>query len=205
LCSSQPRSMTRLWSLTVLVASACTPRNSTAGLSATTGNSLVSAAPNVDAARELDQNGVRSFADGRYADALAYFRAARKLGGPSSELWNAARCLERMDDLEGADRMLEEYLAQRDLLPKDRAEAQRDVLAIRSRVSSLTVATNPPGASVVVDGQQAPTPTPTSAELRPGVHTIVMRRAGYAARTVEVVARFGRPVIIALDLAGPQK
>src|ERR1700744_293062 len=58
--------------------------------------------PTVDAARELDQQGVRSFRAGRYADAIDYFRAAYRLGGPSSELWNIVRCREGMDDAEGA-------------------------------------------------------------------------------------------------------
>src|SRR5260370_13765526 len=56
----------------------------------------------VDAARELDQEGVRVFRERRYADAIRYFRAAYVLGGPPSELWNIAKCKERMDDAAGA-------------------------------------------------------------------------------------------------------
>src|SRR5258708_8006986 len=46
----------------------------------------IHAKPDVGAARELDHEGVRSFREGRFADAIRYFRAAHRLGGPSSEL-----------------------------------------------------------------------------------------------------------------------
>src|ERR1019366_5558773 len=80
--------------------------------------------PNLEAARELDQQGVRAFRDGRFSDAIRYFLSAYRLGGPSSELWNVARSRERMDDAETAAGAIEQYLAQRDLTSQDRAEAE---------------------------------------------------------------------------------
>src|SRR4051812_2708770 len=56
----------------------------------------------VESARELDQQGVASYRAGRFADAMAYFRAAYAQGGPPSELWNIIRCREALDDAEGA-------------------------------------------------------------------------------------------------------
>jgi len=196
--------MTRLPTIALLAVGACTPR-ADGGVKVGGAELLLYARPDVGAARELDQEGVRSFAGSRYADALAYFRSARTLGGPPSELWNIARCLERLDDPEGAARTLDEYLAQRDLPPADRVEAQREVVAIRARTSALTVTTIPAGATVAVDGQTAFGPTPATTELRPGAHTLVVRRAGYATRTLPIDARFGRAVIVALDLEAAQK
>lgn len=163
------------------------------------------AQPSLDGARELDQQGVRAFAEGRYADAVLFFRGSRALGGPASETWNVARCLERLDDAEGAARAIDDYLAARDLTAQDRAEAEREARALRGRPSWLTVTTTPPGATVTVDGQPVGGPTPTSLELRPGVHTVAVRRAGSvpASRTVE--ARFGRAVVVALDLGETRK
>src|SRR5258706_16315894 len=54
----------------------------------------------LDAARELDQQGVRAFAAGRFREAIHFFEEARRLGGPASELWNIARCHERLDEPE---------------------------------------------------------------------------------------------------------
>jgi hypothetical protein len=159
----------------------------------------------LDAARELDQQGVRSFRQERYEDAILYFRAARDLGGPSSELWNIARCEERVDEGERASQALEEYLTQGDLLPADRAEAEHEKQALASRPSTLTVTTTPPGAAVAIDGLGAPRATPLSIEVAQGAHVLDVRRAGYASRTQPFDARFGRAVIVALYLPRADK
>ena len=157
--------------------------------------------PNVESARELDQSGIRIFKEGRYADAIRYFRAAYRMGAPSSELWNIARCHERLDDAEGAALAIDEYLAQRDLSPADRAEADREVRALRSRPSLLTVTTNPAGATMTLDGKPTGGPTPLSIEIPSGSHTLAVRHDGYAAESRPLEARFGRAVIVSLDLA----
>jgi hypothetical protein len=157
--------------------------------------------PNVDAARELDQQGVRSFRDGRYGDAVRYFRVAYRLGGPSSELWNMARGHERLDDPEGADRAITEYLSKRDLSPQDRADAEHEQRALRARPSMLSVTTSPSGALVTIDGKPGAGPTPLSMEIPAGSHTVVLRRDGYSVEKRAFEARLGRAVIVALDLA----
>jgi hypothetical protein len=161
---------------------------------------IAAARSSVDAARELDQEGVRSYRAGRFTDAIAYFRAAHALGGPSSELWNIVRCRERMDDLEGAASAVDDYLALKDVLPQDRADAEREAQALRARPSVLTVTTTPVGATVTVDGRPASGATPVSLEIRPGSHTLIVRRDGYSAVTQSLEARFGRAVIVTLDL-----
>jgi hypothetical protein len=161
--------------------------------------------PNVDSARELDQDGVRAFRETRYSDAIRYFRAAYRLGGPSSELWNIARASERLDDAEGAVAAIEEYLALHDLSPQDRTEAERELRALRTRTSMLTVTTTPPGAIVVVDGKQTLGPTPVSVELPAGAHTIAIRRDGFVPQTRPLEARLGHAVIVSLDLERASK
>ena len=154
----------------------------------------------VEGARQLDQEGVRSFRAGRYNDAIAYFHAAYQLGGPSSELWNIVRCREGLDDPEGAASAIDEYLALKDLTAQDRADGAREAQSLRGRTSTLTVTTGPSGATVVVDGKTAPGTTPLSAELRAGTHAVTIRREGYSPVVQSVEARFGRAVIVTLDL-----
>ncbi len=160
---------------------------------------------NLAAARQLDQVGVQRFRDGHYADAIRYFEAAFRLGGPSSELWNVARSRERIDDAEGACISIDEYLARHDLSPEDRAEAEREAQALRTRASVLSVTTTPAGALVTVDGTQAPGQTPISLEIRAGPHTLVVRREGSSPETRRFEARFGRAVIVSLDLGATGK
>ncbi len=159
----------------------------------------------LDAARELDQQGVRSFRDGHYADAVNYFRAARGLGGPSTELWNIARCEERLDDGEAASAALDEYLAQADLSPLDRAEGERESKTLRTRSSTLTVTTTPPGASIAIDAQPETRSTPSSLEVSAGLHTVTIRHPGFLPQTQSIEARFGRAIIVALYLVRSDK
>jgi tetratricopeptide (TPR) repeat protein len=167
--------------------------------------SQIRSSSDVAAARELDHEGVRSFRDGRFADAVRYFRAAYRLGGPASEYWNIARSEEKLDDLEEAVSALDEYLSHHDLTPQDRADADREVRALRSRGSVLTVTTNPPGAALIVDGKAIPGATPLSIEVPPGSHTLIVRRDGYRPETAPLDARFGRALIVSLDLATASK
>src|ERR1700722_2735647 len=136
--------------------------------------------PDLEAARELDQQGVRAFVDGRYADAIRYFLVAYRYGGPSSGLWNIARSRERMDDPDAAAAAIEQYLAQQDLSPGDRTQAVRELEVLRDRVSVLTVTTVPSGAVVVIDGKQTVGPTPVSVEIHAGPHSIAIHHEGYA-------------------------
>lgn len=161
--------------------------------------------PSLESARELDQEGVRAFKEGRYDDAVRYFSVAYRMGGPASELWNMARARERMDQPEEAARAIEEYLGQRDLSPSDRADAERELHALHTRPSMLTVTTSPAGAVVTVDGKQTVGPTPVSVALRAGPHTIAVHREGYMTVTRPLEARFGRAVIVSLDLAAGGK
>ena len=178
---------------------ACVPPVGMRGLDAED-HSAPGARSSVNEARDLDREGVRSYRAGRFTDAIAYFRAAHDLGGPSSELWNMVRCREGMDDLEGASAAIDEYLALKDLLAQDRADAQREAQILRGRPSILTVTTTPPGAQVAIDGRMTPGATPLSLEVRAGAHALAIRRDGYAPVTQSVEARFGRAIIVTLDL-----
>jgi hypothetical protein len=159
----------------------------------------------VESARELDRQGVRSFREGHFADAVRYFRAAFERGGPSSELWNVARCEEHLDDPEAAVTALEQYLSRRDLSLADRADARRESESLRERPSVVTVTTRPAGGSVWIDRERVAGATPLSVEVAPGGHTVVVRRDGYAATSRAFDARHGRAVIVSLDLAPADK
>jgi hypothetical protein len=177
----------------VTLAPACVPRGART-------SAAEAARAAVDSARELDQAGVSSFRDGRFTDAVAYFRAAYRLGGPSSELWNVARSRERMDDLEGAADTIAEYLALKDLAPPDRAEAERELQALQARPSVVTVTTTPGGAAISLDGHPTTGSTPISVEVKPGTHALLVRRDGYSPESRTLQAKFGRALIVSLDL-----
>jgi hypothetical protein len=159
----------------------------------------------LDSARELDRQGVRSFREGRFADAVRYFHAAFEQGGPSSELWNVARCEEHLDDPEAAAIALDQYLARPDLSLTDRADARREADALRAHPSTLTVTTRPAGAGVWIDGDHAPGVTPLSVAVGAGAHTIVVRRPGRADVAWRTEARLGRAILVTVDLPPAEK
>ncbi len=147
-------------------------------------------------ARTLDQQGARAYADGRYTDAIRYFEEAFRLGAPPIELWNIAKCYDRVDQPERAAEVLERYLATPELPKSDRAEAQQLLDAIKRRPSSVTVTSAPDGASVVVDGKAMPGRTPLTGTVPPGRHDVAVTRAGYDRYTSTFEAKFGRAVIV---------
>jgi tetratricopeptide (TPR) repeat protein len=155
----------------------------------------------LERARALDQQGVRAFREGRYNDAIHYFDEAFKLGGPSSELWNIARCEVKLDDPEAASVALERYLACSDLSSEDRADARRELEELRRRPSIVTVASSPSGALVFVDGKRVGK-TPTSVEVSAGEHALIVQSEGYSSFVDHRVARFGRAIIVNASLTG---
>ncbi|WP_394833852.1 PEGA domain-containing protein [Pendulispora rubella] len=151
-------------------------------------------------ARGLDQQGVRAFREGRFRDAIRFFTAARRLGGPSSEIWNIARCHQRLDEPEDAARALEGYLEQTDLMPSERAEATRELNELRRRPSQMAIDSDPAGASVTVDGKPAGSPTPVGLDVAPGPHRVRVEHPGHRVYEADVEARYGRAILVSAKL-----
>ncbi len=158
----------------------------------------------LDAARELDQQGVRAFAAGRYREAIRYFNEAWRLGGPPTEIWNIARCHDRLDEPEESAKAIEQYLAIPAVGGDERTDAQRELERLKTRPSILIAVTAPAGAAITVDGQPVGV-TPVSLEVAAGSHTVIFKRDGYAAKTTRVDAHFGRGVILEVELAKGSK
>jgi hypothetical protein len=155
-------------------------------------------APDLARARALDQQGARAYGDGRYNDAIRYFEEAHRLGGPPFELWNIAKCYAKLDQPDQAAEVLERYLATPTLPAEDGKEATQQLEALRQRPSTLTVASTPSGAALLLDGKavEGGGRTPTSFSVAPGAHTITLTAPGYAAHTQPIEARYGRAIIL---------
>lgn len=145
-------------------------------------------------ARELDALGVRAYQTGRAREAMLLFREAYRLGGPSIELWNVARCHQRLEEDQEAAAVLEQYLADDHLLPSDRAQAERELAEIRRKPSSLIVGAHLAGASVWVDGKKVGL-APLATEVTQGRHVVRLELDGKSGERV-IEARFARPVAI---------
>jgi hypothetical protein len=160
-------------------------------------------AADLAAARELDQQGVRAFTDGRYRQPITFFEEARKRGGPASELWNIVRCYQHLDDAEGATETLTRYLDEPRLTAAERDEGKRELAELQKRPSRVVVLSDPPGAAVFVDDRKAGAVgrTPLTLDLSAGKHTLHLELAGHPAQSERITAHLGQPVIV--DVAFP--
>jgi len=156
----------------------------------------------IAAARELDGQGARAFAEGRFKEAARYFEDAHRRGAPAHMLWNIARCQQKLDDLEAAARVLERYLELPGLTAGDRDEARRELAEIQRKPSRLTVLTTPQGAVVYLGERRIPMGrTPITFEVTPGEHVVTMELAGHGAETEKLTARYGRAVVVETTLS----
>lgn len=156
--------------------------------------------PDLSTARELDQQGARAYAEGRYRQAIEYFRSSREAGGPPLEQWNVAKCLERLDEPEAAEKELLRYLDEPGLPSADRYEAQQELADIRKKPAQLTVVTTPPGAQLILDDHHVDRKTPASTEAAPGPHVLLVELAGYEPVKKRLELRFGRVYLLELRL-----
>lgn len=154
-------------------------------------------------ARALDKEGAKAYQEGRYNDAIRFFEESHRLGGPPFELWNIAKCHLRLDQPEQAAEVLERYLATPNLPPDDQKEATQQLEELRKRPSTMTIASNPTGATVTVDGKPAEGGgrTPLTISVQPGHHTVTISHKDRAPWTKQVEAKYGRAIIIDAPLA----
>ncbi len=156
------------------------------------------AASDVARARDLDAFGAKAFREGRLRDAILFFSEAYRLGAPSIELWNLARCHERLDEVDAEATLLERFLEAPDTSLADRSEAERVLGEIDRRPSSLVVDPGARGGVVVLDGREVGTRTtsPVVVSVLPGPHVVGVVREGGEASSVRVEARRGHPLSV---------
>jgi hypothetical protein len=161
-------------------------------------------ADEVEQARQRFDRGVKLYRAGKYKEAVDQFEAAYRLKPHGAIHFNVAQCRERLEEWPGALRSYHDYLRE---VPdaRDRAAVRASIGKIERRlaaagVQALLVYTDPPGASVRIDGK-ARGRTPFHITLPPGVYRLGLGLDGYqpeeaeadltaaAARVVDVVLR----------------
>ena len=133
-------------------------------------------------AREDVQAGARLFKDGRYAEALARFLAASRVGadiGDEAGLWfNIARCLEEMGEHRKAISAFEKYLTFPGESAQTRQRAQRKIKSLETLAFAQLTVECAPGVEIALPGGPAAQPCPvTWRRLSPGVVTVKARDA----------------------------
>jgi tetratricopeptide (TPR) repeat protein len=141
------------------------------------------AAATVAQARERYERGVEAYRLGRYAEAVELFRQADAIAPSAPLSFNIARAFAKLGDASGALRWYRDYLRRAPQAPNAAETAAQvrlyeEVLQKRG-VQQLTVLSNPPSATVAVDGVTMGV-TPWTGELAPGRHRVELVLRGFA-------------------------
>lgn len=150
-------------------------------------------------ARQLYGEAQALFDAGNYAQAEASFRAAYQAVPNPVVLKAIAASQEHQGNISGAIATLEEYLRSAPSAP-DRAEVEGRLADLRARPATVVVTSTPPGASIVVDGQDSGQTTPSDVQLQAGEHTVELRLSGYAPAAQTFTTRAATRVRLELNL-----
>lgn len=155
----------------------------------------------LDAAARHFEEGSRLYAAGSYREAIDAFEAAHAIAPAPANIFNLARCYEKLAELRLALEHYERYLEDPEAPERDLVE--RRIADLRAMPVDLFVSTAPSGARVLVDGrgEAEPERTPSIVKLRPGRHRIHVERDGHLAAERSVELRSLTPERVHFDLA----
>lgn len=160
------------------------------------------------AAKDKFDQGVEAYKQQRYQDAVKLFQEADAIQPSAPLSFNVARSFEKLDDTSGALRWYRDFL-RRSPQANNAAEVQAKVRALAATLSQkgvqqLSVLSDPPGATVLLDDQNMGI-TPITRDIAPGKHRLVLRLAGHADKPAEVQLEPQTPQDVSLKLEPAQQ
>ena len=144
-------------------------------------------------AAALFEDGQELYAKGRYAEAIPLYRAAHDTAPHPSALFNIARCHENLANLVKALEYYEKAL-EISINPVSITDIKGRIARLQARPTKVFVTTLPPGATMTVDGREAPEPgvSPGVLHLKPGEHVLLLRKEGFHMEARRVVVELGK-------------
>jgi hypothetical protein len=141
--------------------------------------------------------------NGDFAGALAKFGQAYDVSHDPRLLFNMAVCQRNLHDYARMQQLLTRYEreAADSMSPKDKADVDGALAAIRNLVGSVRLAVSEAGASVAIDGEAAgTTPIADPIALNLGKHAFAIRKDGFepAQQEVDIVGGSETPLSVTL-------
>ncbi len=148
------------------------------------------------------RKGVEAYKRGDYPEAVVYFLRADRIISRPEFSFNIARAYDKLGDDANSLRWYRDYL-RRSPEANDQGEIsalieQRQLALMEQGLQQMTVLSEPPGATLLMDGQAVGV-TPWTGELTPGTHRLELRLAGY--RRVEQEAYLPADEAVDVSLA----
>lgn len=156
-----------------------------------------------DEAKQRYLKGVELFEEGDYQAALIEFKRSYELVPKHEVLYNIGQVHFQLQDYASALKALERYLQEGDrkIPAARRSDVERDLEKLRSRIATLVVKTNLPGADVLVDGVKVgTTPLREPLLLSSGKRRIEATKEGFrtASTTEELAGQEQREIALEL-------
>jgi hypothetical protein len=155
------------------------------------------------AARRAYAQGQELFRRGDYVGAERSFREAYEAVPNPVVLLGIAEAQQRQELWEDAATTLETYLDERPDAP-DRAQVSQLLEEIRARPGVLYVESTPPGALILIDGQDTGEITPAEIEVPGGDHMVVVRGPDGYELQAEIQMPIGGEKSLNADLVPPE-
>ena len=140
----------------------------------------------MDEARAHYETGLQLYNEGNFDAALVELQRAYEIAPTYRILYNIGKIYHKTNHYSEAIRDYEGYLEQggAEIASERRAEVEKDLAVLKSRVASVEVVVNVPGADVSVDDVPVgKAPLPHSLVVDPGRRKISAGKAGYAPAT----------------------
>jgi tetratricopeptide (TPR) repeat protein len=141
-------------------------------------------------ARAAYARGQELYKTGKYEEAEAAYREAFVAVPNPVMLLGVAESQKKLGRASDAVATLQTYLEMRPEAT-NREEVERKISDIRASPATVVVASDPPGASVVVDGAGTGKVTPTEIDMTAGGHSVRLSLPGYAPFTQMLTVQSG--------------
>jgi PEGA domain len=157
--------------------------------------------PDLAAAKKHYADAEKKFKAGDFSGALTGFQAANEIKStPQAERY-IGLAEDALGQPQSAIALYEKFLEHvPDKMGPQGEETRKRVAEIKALPGKVHVESNPPGATVAIDGKPLPTPTPVDAELSPGTHAIKLTAAGRLPTEKEVDVAFASSQTVTADL-----
>jgi hypothetical protein len=188
--------------LATIVAGLALAYGSPAGAANPPGGAAGAAAkPDLGAAKKHYSDGEKKYKAGDFSAALAEFQAANDIKEtPQAERY-IGMCEDSLGHPQTAATWYDKFLTH---VPEKMAtqgdEIRKRLTEIKALPGKVHIDSNPPGATVTVDGKPQPTPTPTDLDLPPGPHTIHLSEQGRIPAEKQIDVAFASTQTVSTDL-----
>jgi hypothetical protein len=157
--------------------------------------------PDLNAAKKHYADGEKKFKAGDFTGALTEFQAANEIKEtPQAERY-LGMCEDSLGHPQAAAVWYDKFLSH---VPEKMAvqgdEIRKRLAEVKALPGKVHIDSNPPGATVTVDGKPQPTPTPTDIELVPGAHTIRLSSQGRVPAEKQIEVAFASSQTVSADL-----